>query len=148
MTERTNQAIDRLAAALTELSYRGRISITPDARILLCPGQPRPEDARHLHAIGLSADVVDLLAAAVEQLLTAPGSEDPHAASNPYYAHIFALAKPDLAADIDSAFTDLDLTELTRTVLDDTDPIDRTSVTRALNAMFGHVTDQEAEDDK
>lgn len=144
MSERINRAVHRLAEALHELAYRGRISITPDIRMLLCPGQVRLEDtdARQLHAIGLSAEVAELLAAAVEQLLTATaaGPVDPHGPDT------FAATNPELAADVASAFTGIDLTELTRTVLDDTAPHNRMAVTRALDSMFG--ADEEAEDDE
>ncbi|WP_399559044.1 hypothetical protein OIA45_49085 (plasmid) [Streptomyces chartreusis] len=144
MSEHINRAVDRLAEALYELSYRGRISINPDIRMLLCPGQPKPEDARHLHAIGLSAEVVELLADAIEQLLithdTAGGPVDPTGADD------FARNNPELAKDVASAFTGINLTELTRSVLDDTDPTDRMSVTRALDAMFGHIAEEDGDE--
>lgn len=144
--DRTGKAVNRLAEALHELAYRGRISINPDIRMLLCPGKARLEDtdARHLHAIGFSADVVELLADAVEQLLTAhtaAGQVDPHGPAQ------FAATNPELAADIASAFTGIDLTALTRTVLDDTAPEHRMAVTRALDSMFSDA-DEEAEDDE
>jgi hypothetical protein len=144
MSERTNRAVDRLAAALYELSYRGRISIKPDVRMLICPGQPKPEDVRHLHAVGLSADVAELLADTIEQLLitldTAGEPVDPKAADD------FARSNPELAQDVASAFTDIDVNVLARTVLDDTAPQDRAAVTRALDAMFRPTEDDQQED--
>lgn len=62
---------------------------------------------------------------------------------DPIHAHVFFLAKPGLAAEIDSAFTDLDLTDLTRQVLDDTDPNNRMAVTRALDDWFGTYTNEQ-----
>jgi len=145
MSDRNDQAADRLMAALYELSYRGRISITPDIRIVACPSDRNPEGPRPLCAAGLSVEMAELLAQAIEQLLitidTAGAPVDPTAAAD------FARSNPELAEDIASAFTGIDLTELTRAVLDDTDPQNRMAVTRALDAMFGDVTDQEAEDD-
>lgn len=146
MSDRINRAVDRLAAALYELSYQGRISIKPDVRMLLCPGDPKPEDVKHLHGIGLSAELAELLAEAIEQLVihhaTAGQPTDPAGADD------FARTNPELADDVASAFSDIDLTELTRSVLNDTDPQHRMAVTRALDSMFGEVTDQEAEDDE
>jgi hypothetical protein len=107
MTDRTRRAIGRLAEALHELSYRGRISLTPDMRMLLCPGQPTTADAPHMHAIGLSAELAELLAEAVEQLLinldTAGEPVDPTAAAE------FARSNPELARDIASAFIGIDV---------------------------------------
>lgn len=67
--------------------------------------------------------------------------------SDPMHAHVFFLTKPHLAAEIDSAFTGLDLTELTSAVLDDADPCDRMTVTRALDAMFGDCATEDEEED-
>jgi hypothetical protein len=144
MSDRTNRAVDRLAEALHELGYRGRLSITPDVRLLLCPGQPKPEDARHLHAVGLSAELVELLAETVEQLLitidTAGEPVDPRA------AEAFARNNPELADDVASAFTDIDVDALARTVLDDDAPRDRAAINRALDAMFRPTQDETQED--
>lgn len=136
MSERTNQAVDRLAAALHELAYLGRISIKPDARLLLCPGNPQPEDAPHLHAIGISAEVVDLLAEAVEKLI----------ADRALYAAAAAVAQHNqVAKAVDDAFAALDLNQITKAVLNETAPQDRAAVTHALDAMFG---DTPTEDDQ
>lgn len=145
MSDRINQAVDRLASALYELSYRGRTSIKPAIRMLLCPGDPKPEDVRHLHGIGLSPELAELLADTIEQLLitldTAGEPVDPAGADD------FARTNPELAKDVASAFTGLDLTEVTRQVLNDTDPRDRMTVTRALDAMFGDTQDQQEDGD-
>lgn len=145
MSDRINRAVDRLAHALYELSYRGRISIKPDVRMLIVPGDPQPEDVKHLHGVGLSAELAELLAEAIEQLLihrdTAGQPVDPAGADD------FARTHPELAEDVASAFNGINLIELTRTVLDDTDPRDRMTVTRALDAMFGDTQDQEDGDE-
>lgn len=142
MTERANRAVDRLAAALHELAYRGRISINPDMRLLMAAGNPA--DPRHLHAIGLPAELVELLAEAVEQLLididTAREPVDPTAATE------FARANPALALELDSAFTAIDVDALARTVLDDAAPRDRAAINRALDAMF-RTTEQDQQED-
>lgn len=143
MTERINRAVDRLAEALHELAYRGRITIKPDIRMLLCPGEARPEDVRHLHGIGLSVELAELLAEAVERLLITHDVGQP---VDPQGAADFARSNPDLARDVASSFTGIDLTELTRTVLNDTDPQNRITVTRAIESMLRDVTNQEAED--
>lgn len=139
MGERTNLAIDRLAAALHELSYRGRISITPDARLLLCPGNPQPEDARHLHAVGISTELVELLASTVEKLL----------ADRELYDAAAAVARQNLLGKaVDAAFDAIDLTQLTSAVLDETAPQDRAAVTHALDAMFGDIpTEDDQQED-
>jgi hypothetical protein len=140
MTENANQAIGRLARALQELSYRGRISIKPEIRMLLCPGEPTPEDAPHMHAIGFTPEIAGLLADAVERLL------DTDAPSAPLSAHIFALVKPELTGEIRSAFAHIDPDALARAVLADTAPQDRPTVTRALAAMFRTTEDDQHED--
>jgi hypothetical protein len=143
MTDRIHQAIDRLAGVLHELGYTDRISIKPAVRMLLAPGEPTAQDGKHMHAIGLTTDLVELLADAVERLIATRTNPDDRIS-----ADVFALAKPDLAAAIDDAFAGIDLTELTRTVLADTAPHDRMTVTRALDDMFGDVTHPEAEEDE
>jgi len=140
MSERNNQAVDRLAAALHELAYRGRISLKPDVRMLILPGSPVPEDVRHLHGVGLSADMADLLADAIEHLLRS-GEPIGHQAATD-----FARSNPELAQDVASAFTGLDMDALARTVLNDTAPDDRAAVTRALDAMFRPTQDDQQED--
>lgn len=145
MSERTNQAVDRLANALHELSYRDRISINPAIRMLLCPGNPKPEDARHMHAVGLTTELAELLAEAIEQLLI---TLDTGEMADPAGADDFARTNPDLANDVSSAFTGLDLNEVARQVLNDTDPRDRMTVTRALDAMFGDTQDQQEDGDE
>lgn len=138
MTDRARKAIDRLGEALHELSYQGRISIKPDARLLLCPGEPKTEDVRHLHAIGLSAEVVELLAGAVEKLIA---ERELYAAASEVAQHT------QMARAVDAAFADIDLNQITTAVLNETAPQDHTTVTRALNELFGATEDdQEAED--
>lgn len=143
--DRIRQAVDRLAEALHELSYRGRISITPDIRMLLAPGQAKQDDVRHLHAIGLSAEVAELLAQAIEQLLTSVAANPPADTSA---AAEFARSNPELAAELADAFNQVDLVALTKAVLDDTAPENRRTVTRALDDLFGDIPtedDTEAE---
>lgn len=140
--DRILRAVDRLADALAELSYTDRISITPAVRLFMAPNEPTTEEARHLHAIGFTPELAELLAETVEQLLIDRARTAEFVGAAHDYA--FAAMRPELVNDIDSAFAGLDLTELTRTVLDDTAPQDRMAVTRALDAMFGdHATEDE-----
>lgn len=116
---RIRQAVDRLAGALSELGYTDRFSIKPAIRILLAPGEPTTADAPHMHSIGLTPELAELLAEAAEQLiLHRCTAGEPDDSIN---AVFFALAKPNLAAEIDSAFDGIDIAELTRTLQHDSD---------------------------
>jgi hypothetical protein len=139
MNEDTNRIIDRLAQALQELAYQGRISITPDVRLLLCPGAPKTEDVRHMHAIGLSTEVVELLASTVEKLVS----------DRELYAAAAEVAQNNqVARAVDTVFAALDLTQITTAVLNETAPQDRDAVTHALDAMFGDVpTEDDPQED-
>lgn len=136
MSDRINRAVDRLANALYELSYRGRISTSPEVRMLVVPGDPKPEDARHLHGVGLTAELAELLAGVVEQLLATAEADD------------FARTYPELAEAVASTFNAIDVHALAQTVLDDAAPDDRSSVARALNAMFRTAQDQQEDGDQ
>jgi len=143
--DRINQAVDRLAGALHELSYRGRLGINPEIRTLVCPGDPKPEDVNHLHGIGLTADLAEILAETIEQLITR--IDTAAVPINPTAAAEFARSNPELAKDVSSAFHALDVDALARTVLNDAAPSDRASVTRAIKAMFRPTQDQQEDGD-
>jgi hypothetical protein len=72
-SDQARASLNRLAAALHELSYRGTIRIRPEIRLLLVPGTPDADPA-DLHAIGLSPQIANLLADTIERLMrdTAP----------------------------------------------------------------------------
>lgn len=142
--DRTRQSIERLACALYELSSRGGYSTKPAIRMLLGPGEPTREDARHLHSVGISAHIADLLAEAIEQLLLDIDTAGEHASTSA--AAAFAATHPGLAADIAGAFTGIDTDALARAVLNDTAPADRWAVNRALDAMFRPTDDDPQED--
>jgi hypothetical protein len=146
MTDRDRilKAVDRLADALAELAYTDRISSRPDIRMLLTPDEPTSTEVRHMHAVGLTPEMAELLAEAAERLIASRSVPQP---PDPFNAQVFALAKPELAAEINNAFAGIDLTEITRAVLADPDPHNRMTVTRALDDMFGDIP-QEAEDDE
>lgn len=115
MTDRDRilKAVDRLAAALAELAYTDRVSVDPDIRMLLTPNEPTSSEVRHMHALGLTPELAEQVAEAVEQLIiTRSVTETP----DPFNAQIFALAKPELAAEINSAFDGIDIDELARTI--------------------------------
>jgi hypothetical protein len=134
--ERIIKAVDRLAAALAELGYTDRISIRPDVRLLLTPENPTSREIRSMHALGLTPELAELAAEAIEQLT-----------ARRTVGHL-PNAKPELTSEVNSVFASLDLREITREVLDTTTPNNRTTVTRALNDMFGDVIDPEAEADE
>lgn len=140
MTDRAKDAAERLAAVLHELGYRGRISIKPDVRVILGTGTP---DDPALHGVGLPTELVELLSEAIEQLLIRLDTEAP---SQPSGAALFTEAHPDLAAELTNTFNGLDLVEITRAVLEDTDPCDRMTVTRAIAAMFGDCATEDEDE--
>lgn len=144
MTDRARilQAVDRLAAALAGLADTNRDSTTPPVRLLLTPDQPTTAEARHMHAIGLTPEMAELLADTIERLAAH------RATTHAMHAHAFAMARPELAKDIDDAFADIDPTEITRTVLDETAPENRLTVIRALDAVFGDVATEDDEEDE
>lgn len=116
MNERITKAIDRLAEALHQLGYTGRISINPDARLLIGPGKTDQTDVSHLHAIGLSAEVVELLADAIEKLTA---DRELYTAAAEVAQHI------QMARAVDAVFADIDLTQLTTAVFNETAEQDR-----------------------
>ncbi|MEW1568289.1 hypothetical protein AB0454_35595 [Streptomyces sp. NPDC093509] len=140
MSDRAQAAAERLATALYELGYRGRISLKPDVRVILGTGTP---DNPALHGVGLPAEVVELMAEAIEQLLIRIDTEAP---SQPSGAALFTEAHPDLATELTDTFNGLDLVEITRAVLEDTDPCDRMTVTRAIDAMFGDCATEDEDE--
>lgn len=117
---RIRAAIDRLASALTELGYTDVLSIRPAIRLLLAPGEATTADAPHMHAIGITPELAELIADAVTSLTATRNAEHAEFVAS-LTPTVFALAKPELAADIDSAFAGIDLDELTRTLQNDSD---------------------------
>jgi hypothetical protein len=105
--DRIRRAVNRLAEALTELGYTDRISIKPAVRMLLAPGEATvaAHPSTPVHALGFTPELAELLAEAVEQLII-------HRATHGDPADI----TPELAAEIESAFTGIDIAELTQTL--------------------------------
>lgn len=137
--ERANRAIDRLAEVLHQLGYTDRISINPDARLVLGPGKPDPQDANHVHVIRLNAGVMELLAEAAEQILSARN----------LYDSLAAVARQTrMGQHVDDVFGAINPNQITEAVLNETAPKDRLSVICALEDVFGAIPtddDEEAE---
>lgn len=118
--DRIRAAVDRLASALTELGYTDVVSIRPAIRLLLAPGEATTADAPHMHTLGLTTEIAELIADAVDALTATRNAEHAEFVAS-LTPSIFALTKPDLARDIDSAFDGIDLDELTRALQNDSD---------------------------
>lgn len=106
--DRIRRAVARLAEALTELGYTDRISIKPAIRMLLAPGEATIAafPAQPVHALGFTPELAELLAEAVEQLTIHRATTGGHPAD----------ITPEMAAEIESAFTGIDIADLTRTL--------------------------------
>lgn len=106
--DRIRKAVDRLAEALTELGYTDRISIKPAVRMLLAPGEATVADLPDtpVHAIGFTPELAELLAEAVEQLIIQRSTHGPTTAD----------ITPELAREIESAFTGIDIADITRSL--------------------------------
>ncbi|QLJ06707.1 hypothetical protein HZZ00_37385 (plasmid) [Streptomyces sp. NEAU-sy36] len=111
--DRISRAVNRLAEALTELGYTDRISIKPAVRMLLAPGEATiAAFPNHpVHALGFTPELAELLAEAVEQLIIHRATHGPVPADIP----------PALRAEIESAFTGVDIAELTQTLQRDSE---------------------------
>ncbi|KPC70891.1 hypothetical protein ADL27_53260 [Streptomyces sp. NRRL F-6602] len=108
--DRTRDAIDRLAAALEELAYTRRISITPEIRVLLVPDHAGPEDVPHMHSIGITPEAAELAAQVLEQVVAARNAgPDPVTAG--IHDYVFATVHRDLANAIDEIFSEVDTTD-------------------------------------
>lgn len=110
---RIRRAVDRLASALSELGYTDRISIKPAVRMLLAPGEATiaafPDQP--VHALGFTPELAELLAEAVEQLTIHRATTGGRPAD----------ITPELAAEIESAFTGIDIADITHTLQHDSD---------------------------
>jgi hypothetical protein len=111
--DRIRRAVNRLAEALTELGYTDRISIKPAVRMLLAPGEATvaAHPSTPVHALGFTPELAELLAEAVEQLIIHRATHGPAPAD----------ITPELAAEIESAFTGVDIAELTQTLQRDSE---------------------------
>ncbi|WP_460074098.1 hypothetical protein [Streptomyces sp. YKOK-I1] len=123
------RAIHVLAEALTGLACDPAAGEQPDVRIHIGPVGGNELDA-YCHSIDVTTAMTHMLADAVDAMLAMVSSLPPQAGDG-----LDPLALADLAAYFDG----LDLTELTRAVLDETRPEDRLAVTRALDSMFGDI---------
>lgn len=110
---RIRRAVNRLVEALNELGYTDRISIRPDVRMLLAPGEATCAiyPGTPIQAVGLTPELAELLTEAVEQLIIQRATRRAAPTELP----------PELAAEIESAFTGVDIADITRTLQHDSD---------------------------
>jgi hypothetical protein len=125
-----NRAIQALAEALAGLAYERTPGEQPTIRINIGPLGLGGLDVAHCHSIDVTTANTHKLADAVDAMLAMLGSLPPQAGD---------VLDPLALADLTDYFDDLDLTALTRDVLDAARPEDRVAVTRALDDMFGDI---------
>ncbi|WP_018569229.1 hypothetical protein [Streptomyces sp. PsTaAH-124] len=123
-----NRAIAALAEALTGLEQTspgpGR-----SVRIHISPAGALGSGLEHCHSIGITPALAQRLADYVDAMSCYLDSERPDG----------TVLAPETVADLTELFEDIDLTGLTRDVLNATRPEHRPAVTRALDDMFGDV---------
>ncbi|MFJ3310806.1 hypothetical protein ACIPSA_49325 [Streptomyces sp. NPDC086549] len=125
-----DRAIQALAEALTGLAYEAAAGEQPDIRINIGPVGVHGLDVAHCHSIDVTTANTHKLADAVDAMLATLNSLPPQAGTS---------LDPLTIAELTDYFDELDLTELTREVLDATRPEDRVAVTRALDDLFGDI---------
>jgi len=97
-------------------------------------------DGKQLGILPLSANAIRRLTGAVEAA-TYWATDHPGD-----FVDDQAHAEHLVMADISDLFADVDLAALTKTVLDDSTPADRLTVTQAIDGMFGHIPRPGVED--
>lgn len=125
-----DRAIHALAEALTGLAYKPAAGERPDIRINIGPVGLHGLDVAHCHSIDVTTAGTHKLADAVDAMLATLNSLPPQAGTG---------LDPLTIAELTDYFDDLDLTELTRDVLDATLPEDRLAVTRVVDDWFGDI---------
>ncbi|WP_331720271.1 hypothetical protein OG985_50050 (plasmid) [Streptomyces sp. NBC_00289] len=125
-----DRAIQALAEALAGLAYEPAAGEQPDIRINIGPVGLHGLDVAHCHSIDVTTASTHTLADAVDAMLATLSSLPPQAGIG---------LDPLTIAELTDYFDELDLTELTRDVLDATRPEDRLAVTRALDDLFGDI---------
>lgn len=125
-----DRAIQALAQTLAVLEYDPAAGEQPDIRINIGPVGLHGLDVAHCHSIDVTTASTHNLADAVAAMLATLSSLPPHADIS---------LDPLNIAELTDYFDELDLTELTRDVLNATRPEDRVAVTRALDDLFGDI---------
>lgn len=125
-----DRAIQALAEALAGLAYEPATGEQPDIRINIGPVGLHGLDVAHCHSLDVTTANTHKLADAVDAMLATLNSLPPQTGTS---------LDPLTIAELTDYFDELDLTELTRDVLDVTRPEDRLAVTRALDDVFGDI---------
>ncbi|WP_234468818.1 hypothetical protein [Streptomyces sp. MBT62] len=125
-----DRAIQALAEALAGLAYEPATGEQPDIRINIGPVGINELDVAHCHSLDVTTANTHKLADAVDAMLATLNSLPPQTGIS---------LDPLTIAELTDYFDELDLTELTRDVLDVTRPEDRLAVTRALDDVFGDI---------
>ncbi|MEW2078792.1 hypothetical protein AB0941_35230 [Streptomyces sp. NPDC013433] len=124
-----NSALAALAEALTSLGHQAAPGPEQSVRIHLSPAGTLGTDLEHCHSIDLTPARAHQLADAIDAL-NCRLDDRPDGG---------VVLDPQTLADLTDLFDDIDLIDLTRTVLTATRPENRPAVTRAMDDMFGDV---------
>ncbi|GAA2523449.1 hypothetical protein [Streptomyces longisporus] len=124
------RAVQTLGEALAGLAGDPSHDGQPGIQIVIWPIGIRDPDNRHSRFAEITTATTHHLADAVDAMRATLNSQPPQAGAG---------LDPQALADLTDYFDDLDLTELTRDVLDATRPEDRLAVTRALDDLFGDI---------
>ncbi|MEU6885564.1 hypothetical protein ABZ918_10200 [Streptomyces viridosporus] len=125
-----NSALAALAEALTSLGHQAAPGPGRSIRIHLGPTETLGTDPEHCHSIDLTPARAHQLADAIDTLNCRLDDDRPDGD---------IVLDPQTIADLTDLFDDIDLINLTRTVLNATRPEHRPQVTRAMDDMFGDI---------
>ncbi|QIB49578.1 hypothetical protein G3H79_40840 (plasmid) [Streptomyces aureoverticillatus] len=125
-----NRAILALAEALTGFADESTPGDRPDIRINIGPVGINELNVALCHSIDVTTARTHQLADAIDAM---------RAMLNSRPQPIDDWPDPRTLADLTDYFDGLDLTDLTRAVLEETRPVDRVAVTRALADMVGDI---------
>ncbi|GAA3590635.1 hypothetical protein [Streptomyces osmaniensis] len=163
-----NQAIEHLSEALYLLAGLRNHDDQPTVRLNLGPIGVTGDDAQRCHSIDLPAKLAEGLADAIDSMtayamqdipvdrdsLARKGAElaawmegqtGEAIATGEWSAAAVAQNDPDTWDAVNDAFFELDLRNITKQVLNDTD-LDNLTVNRALDDWFGDIPDPELAD--
>lgn len=94
------------------------------------------------YSVNVDAEVL----ARVIKALGGPAGVSPVRGAVAQPAQALSDDERDLFDQLDDLYTNVDLDDLTKTVLNDTKPSDRLTVTQAIDGMFGHIPHRDVED--
>lgn len=125
-----NSALAALAEALTSLGHQAAPGPGRSIRIHLGPAETLGTAPEHCHSIDLTPARAHQLADAIDTLNCRLDDDRPDGD---------IVLDPQTIADLTDLFDDIDLIDLTRTVLNATRPDHRPQVTHAMDDMFGDI---------